>query len=374
MPIKNSKKSEKKVVLTGGHAATTALATIEALKKEGAWDISWIGSARAIEGKSALTLEFREFPKLGIKCYGIITGRVQRRFTRYSILSLAKIPFGFLHALYLLLRIRPRIVLSFGGFAAFPIVVCAFILRIPVVLHEQTIAIGLANKFSIPFANKIALSRKESQAFFPRKKSILIGNPVRSEFFKVKKREKIGNPPIILATGGSRGSQVFNKYLLEALPALLPKYIVIHQSGDLGYEACLKLKESLPKDKKSRYELFASIPVGQMHKFFERADIIVGRAGANTVAEVIASKRPAIFMPIPWSQNDEQAKNAFLAKSAGQAEIIDQNTASGEVFLNTINKVAKNWKKMIGSNNDYIYNLDKNAAYNLAKLLKEMLA
>lgn len=365
----------EKIVLTGGHAATTALATIESLKKdkEVNWNISWIGSRVAVEGQKALTLEFREFPKLGIDCHNIIAGRIQRRFTRYGVLSLAKIPFGFVHAFYLLLKIRPKVILSFGGFAAFPIVFVGWLMRIPVIMHEQTIAIGLANKYSIPFVTKIALSREESQKYFPKEKSVLIGNPVRSEFYSVTQKKKIGNPPTILATGGSRGSQNFNKLIRAALLHLLSEFKIIHQTGDLDFESFKEFREELPQKLKKHYDIHNSIPVNEMFKFFDKADIIIGRSGANTVAEVIAVGRPAIFVPIPWSQHDEQMKNALLAKKSGLAKIINQETGTPELLISYINEVHRSWSKMVKNNNKKIYELDKTASFKLAKLCKEML-
>lgn len=368
-------KRKSNIVLTGGHAATTALSTVESLKKDSdiAWDISWIGSRKAVEGKSSLTLEFREFPKLGIACHDIIAGRVQRKFTRYSIWSLFKIPFGFLHAFFLLFKIRPQVILSFGGFAAFPIVVAGWVMRIPIVIHEQTIAIGLANKYSIAFATKIALSREESKKYFPAKKSVLTGNPVRKAFYMIKSRPKMGRPPVILATGGSRGSQNFNKLVDGALEELLKSYSIIHQTGEADFEKFKRIKDNLPKDLFKHYEIYSSIPVVEMPNAFEKADIVIGRAGANTVAEVIAAHKPSIFIPIPWSQYDEQTKNAKLAASAGLSKIINQNTGTSEILVNEINDITKNWEKIMKTKKGNIYSLDQNAADRLAALAKGLL-
>lgn len=368
-------KRKGNIVLTGGHAATTALATIESLKKDKdiKWNISWIGSRKAVEGKSTLTIEFREFPKLGISCHNIIAGRVQRKFTRYSIWSLVKIPFGFLHAFYLLFKIHPQVIISFGGFAAFPVVVSGWIMRIPIVIHEQTIAIGLANKYSIAFATKIALSREESKKYFPSSKSILIGNPVREAFYNIKQKSKISNPPVILATGGSRGSQNFNNLLEGALRKLLDKYSIIHQTGDIDFKKFENIKESLPEKLQKRYSIYSSIPVTEMPGYFEKADIVIGRAGANTVAEVIAAHKPSIFIPIPWSQYDEQTSNAKLAVDAGLAKIINQNTGTSEMLKDEINLVIKNWEKTLKTKKGIIYDLDRNAASKLASVAGELI-
>lgn len=367
MPQKN-----KKIVLTGGHAATTALATIESLKKGNvAWDIFWIGSKRAIEGKKTLTLEFKVFPKLGIKCFEIVTGRVQKRWSKYSILSFLKIPLGFVHAFYLLFYIRPKVIISFGGFAAFPVVAIGWLLRIPIIVHEQTITIGLANKYSIGFARRIAISRKESAEYFPQNKTILTGNPVRREFFEIYPKAKISNKPLIYATGGSRGSQIFNKNIKSILPKLLKNYELIHQTGEIDFEEYTNYKNNLPIELRKNYTIYETISPLKVPKVFAKADIIIGRAGANTVAEVIAASRPAVFVPIPWSRYDEQNKNAQLAKKAGLAKVIHQDKLTPEILLNEIETFRKNWDGKKFAKGE-IYNLDKHASDKLSALAEEL--
>src|SRR5260221_10516561 len=149
------------ILLTGGHAGTTALSVIEEFQSREDtrdWKIFWIGAQHAVEGKKTPTLESQILPKLGITSYSIIMGRLQRKFTRYTLASLIKIPFGFIHALYLLKKIKPQVILSFGGFAAYPVVVVGSLLKIPVVIHDQTAAAGRANMFSARFAKKVAIS------------------------------------------------------------------------------------------------------------------------------------------------------------------------------------------------------------------------
>jgi UDP-N-acetylglucosamine--N-acetylmuramyl-(pentapeptide) pyrophosphoryl-undecaprenol N-acetylglucosamine transferase len=222
-----------KVVLTGGHGGTTAIATVFASKKQNKdWEIHWIGTKKAVEGKSALTLEFKALPEYGVICHSLIAGRFQKRFTRHTFPSLAKFPIGFLQSLVIVLKIRPSLTVSYGGFAAFPVVFWSFIFGIPVIIHEQTMAIGLANKFSIPFAKKIAVSRKESSQFFPSKKTILTGNPVSPKIALISPKEKIGNPPTIFIIGGSRGSQIINRALFPILEKLLLEFKLIHISGN----------------------------------------------------------------------------------------------------------------------------------------------
>lgn len=362
------------IVLTGGHAATTALSTIQALQKDSVdWDISWIGSSRAVEGKPGKTLEFKIFPKLGIPCYGIITGRLQRRFTKHSVTSLMKVPVGFIHAFRLVTKLKPDVVISFGGFAAVPVVVSAWILRIPVVIHEQTIAIGLANKLSIPFATKIAISRRQSANYFPDGKVVLTGNPIQNSIARVAAKKQISVRPVIYATGGSRGSQIFNKHLFEALPKLLAKYNIIHQTGELDLQNARDAKQNLPKNLRAHYEIFDNISPLLVYKVFEKADIVIGRAGANTVAETIATSRPAIFIPIPWSRENEQMKNAKMAEGLGVARVIEQKELTADKLESEIAVVAKNWKKMVAKEDNEIFQLDQGAAVALSTLARNLI-
>ena len=341
-------KRQNKLVLTGGHAATAALATVLELKKrKKGMTLHWIGTRRAVEGKNTKTLESSVLPKLGVKFHNIISGRLQRKFTFWTIPSLLKIPIGFIQAFSLLARIKPKAVLSFGGFASVPVVFAAWLMRIPVVIHEQTSAAGLANKISSKFASKIALARKESLKFFSKEKTMVVGNPILPEVAKIKPKNKVGKPPVVFVTGGSRGSQIINESVFEVLPRLLEKYMVVHQTGDLGHEKSKSLKEVLDKDTKNRYEPVSVIDPTKVHEVYKRADVVVARGGANTVAEIMSTRRPSILIPIPWSYEKEQEKNARLAQRLGLAEILKQEDLSGKTLLEALEKVIKNWPKMV---------------------------
>ena len=179
---------KKHIAFTGGHAATTGLSVIEEFleQKDDTLQMHWIGVEKAIEGENVDTSEKKVFPALGVSFHGITTGRLQVNWTRHTLVSLFKIPIGLVQSIALLAKIRPRVLVSFGGFASFPVVLAAFFLRIPVVIHEQTVAIGLANKMSIVFAKKILLARELSLSYFPAKKSNVIGNPLRKSILGVK--------------------------------------------------------------------------------------------------------------------------------------------------------------------------------------------
>jgi len=338
------------IVLCGGHAATTALSTIEELtrrKKDTDWKLVWIGSNKAIEGKKVKPLESLIFEKLGLKTYSIVSGRLQRKFTLWTIPSLIKVPFGFVNAFFLILKLRPNVVVSFGGYAAVPVVISSWLLRVPVVIHEQTAAIGLANKLSLPFVKICCLSRKESKMYFKGNKTVLIGNPVMSQISEIKEKDTLGNPPVIFIAGGSRGSQNINKIVYEILDKLLKKYKVIHITGESDFDVFKKRKGILKNEFSKRYEVYPIVDPMQIDGIYKEADIIVARAGANTVSEIIVTKRPALLIPIPWSHLDEQKKNALVAQEIGIARILEQDDLSDGRLLSEISILIKNRKEMV---------------------------
>lgn len=361
-----------RILLTGGHAGTTALAVIEEIQSRDDtkdWNLYWIGARQAVEGKKHPTLESQTLPKLGVTTYGLIMGRLQRRFTRYTIPSLLKIPFGFVHAFSLLKKIKPSVVLAFGGATAFPVVVVARILKIPIIVHEQTAAGGRANMYSSKFATKIAISRKTSEAFFPKEKIVLTGNPIIKAITKIRPKLQIGDPPVIYVTGGSRGSQTINTLIRNALPEIITKYHIIHQTGALDYRDYVELRNTLPEEQQRHYDVYETIPPQETYTIWTKADIVIGRSGANTVSEVIAIKRPAIFIPLPFAHNDEQTKNAEFAKIIGLATIIPEKNADKETFLEALRLVYSQWGAIV----KHVYKKtspDLSAAQHVVDLIK----
>jgi UDP-N-acetylglucosamine--N-acetylmuramyl-(pentapeptide) pyrophosphoryl-undecaprenol N-acetylglucosamine transferase len=245
------------------------------------------------------------------------------------------------------MAIKPNVVVSFGGFASIPVVVDAKILGIPIIIHEQTSAIGRANGFSSQIADKIALARNESLKYFPRGKSVVIGNPVMKEITKIKPKLKLGNPPTIFVTGGSRGSQTINENVEKILRTLLSKYKVIHQTGGLDYLKFSKIKEQLPMALKNNYEVFTRVSPTEVSEIFKKSDIVVARAGANTVSDLMIAKRPAILIPLSISFMDEQTKNAEIAKTFGVAKIINQKELTPDLLLKNIDESVRDYSKIV---------------------------
>lgn len=363
--------SKNKLVLTGGHAATTAVAVVEEIKSRGAdWKLYWIGARNAIEGKKMVTLESEVLPRLGVEFLSLTTGRLQRKFTFWTIPSLLKIPFGFFQSLYYLLKIKPDAVLSFGGFASFPVVFNANLLGIPVIIHEQTPAAGRANMISAKYATKIALSRFESKKYFLNSECVITGNPVMKDIKKIKPiGARLKNNPVIFVTGGSRGSQSINETLEVILKSLLAKYKIIHQTGGLDYHKFSDIKQKLPMALRKNYEVFIRVNPLEISKIYSQATMIISRAGANTVSEIMLVKRPAILIPLPISYLDEQTLNARVAEKWGIAKVIPQSQLTPEMLMSAIEKITSNINKILGK-----VNKEKSPDFDASKKLVDLVA
>src|SRR5258708_7479907 len=191
-------------LLTGGHAAATATSLVQEIKERNLnCDLFWVGPRSAVEGKFVPTHASQIMPKLGVEFVPITTARLQRKFTIWTIPILFKIPIGILSGFFIIRKIKPSVVISFGGYASVPICFWAWIFRIPVIIHEQTVAAGRANKLTSFFAEKVLIARDESREYFPSGKTILVGNPVNSAAASIKPKSKISKKPTIYITVGT---------------------------------------------------------------------------------------------------------------------------------------------------------------------------
>jgi UDP-N-acetylglucosamine--N-acetylmuramyl-(pentapeptide) pyrophosphoryl-undecaprenol N-acetylglucosamine transferase len=353
------------ILLTGGHAGSTALATIKQLQKiDKNLSIHWVGAASAFTKSKSQTLEAREYQKHSITYHKINAGKIPRKITLQAIKNALLLPMGFIQAFLTVRKINPQVVVSFGGFVGFPVVLAAYAHKKPILLQEQIVTAGLGNRLSSGFAKKIAIGRQESAKHFPRHKTVLTGIPISSHIGKVAPKKKIGNPPTIVITGGSRGAKAINEVIRDSLNLLLKKYKVIHLTGQLDHK---KIAGN------NNYKAITHVSPAQMANLYQQADILISRAGANTIAEIIAVGRPAILVPLPTTWFDEQRKNAALAKNIGIAEVIEQDDFNTKSLVEALQKVEKNWAKMVKHYDRSLADLDKGAATTLAKMITQEL-
>ena len=354
-----------KILIIGGHLSP-ALSVIDSIPKD--WKVLFAGRKYVFEGEKSLSLEYKTINSLNIPFEEISTGRLQRKFSKNTISSLLKLPLGFLKAAAILRKFKPDVILGFGGYLQVPIVIASFFLKIPVVLHEQTLESGFANKICSSIARKICISWESSFKFFPKKKTVLTGNPIRKEIvedsssgFKTEKSNS--GLPIIYVTGGSSGSHFINILIEDLIQKLLINFKVIHQTGDShiynDYDRFYNLYTKLPKEFKKNYSLHKFINPSEIGKILKKAEFAVSRSGINTITEFIYTKKPAILIPLPFSQNNEQFKNALFLEKLGLAKIILQKEATAQVLLSAINSMHES-----------IDGYRKNSA-NLKNLIKE---
>src|SRR3989344_131258 len=369
-----------KIIIIGGHLSP-ALSVLDSLPKD--WEILFFGRKYVFEGEKSLSLEYKTINNLpagkaGLKIpfEEILTGRLQRKFTKNTIPSLLKLPSGFFKAFIVLRKFKPDVVLGFGGYPQVPVVFASFFLKIPVVLHEQTLEAGLANKICTPIAEKICISWKSSANFFPKRKTILTGNPIRKDIIQssgfpgLDNRSGAGRVrssgldlPLIYVTGGSSGSHFLNSLIENLIQELLVNFKIIHQTGDSreykDYERLYNLYKKLPKKLRDNYSLYKFIDAQEVGRILNKAEFAIARSGINTVTEFIFTKKPAILIPLPFSQNNEQLKNALFLKKLGLGRMILQKEATPQVLLSNIQSMHK-------SINEYKKNLK-----NLKDLIKE---
>lgn len=349
-----------KILVTGAHF-TPAQAVIEEFKKKPGIKLVYVGRSTTLEGDPSPSVESQVLPKLGVKFIPILSGRLQRSFAVYTIPSLLKIPIGFIQALYIILKEKPDVVLSFGGYVAVPIVTVSWLFSIPVIVHEQALQSGLANKISAIFADKIALAFADNGQFLG-KNIVHTGNPIRKEIlysmknsldedyqklFAAAKKEHL---PVVLVTGGNQGSHAINLAVESCLKDLLKISCVIHQTGQSSFKDFDRLSHFA-----NEYYLVRKWIGDEMGTVLSRVDLVISRAGINTLTELAYFMKPTLVIPIPFQ--DEQNKNAKYFESLGLAKVLHQDRLSGDVLLkqlkmmlndsNHLNQKAKNAKKIV---------------------------
>lgn len=336
-----------KVLLTGTHF-TPAQAVIEQFHTMNNVEIIYVGRKSTREGDKAASVESQVLPKMEVKFIPIISGRLQRSFTIYTIPSLLKIPIGFLQSFFVVLREKPDVVLSFGGYISVPVVISSWLLSIPVIIHEQTLVSGLANTISSWFADKVAISFPQNKAF-DKSKTVLTGNPMRGEV--VETNEKVVNNeikeivvlsrkerlPILLITGGNQGSHVINESVGQALDNLTKSACVVHQTGDSkfnDFEKLLATKVNLKFPE--RYLPVKWVEGAQMGYLFKNIDLAVCRASMNTLLELAFFGVPSLVIPIPYLYKDEQNINAKFFVKLGLVEVLPQKDLTAKNLLESI--------------------------------------
>ncbi len=351
-----------KIVVTGSHF-TPAQAVIEQLQKNAAAEIVYIGRKYTREGDQTPSVESQVIPALGVRFIPVTSGRLQRKFTPYTIPSLLKIPFGLCQAFWILLWEQPAVVLSFGGYSSVPVVVAAWLLSIPVIIHEQTLAAGLADKIGALFADKIALSFADSKR--SGSKFVLTGNPIRQgllrrrnagsrQYANFLKNSRSAGLPVVLVTAGNQGSHSINLAVEGGLTKLTEAAFVVHQTGDSKFADFERLEQAGPSLPHSeRYLVRKWIEAEDFGFLLRHTDLAVARGGVNTLLELAFFEVPTLVIPLPFLP--EQRLNAQFFTDMGLAKILHQSNLTPENLADTVGEMLsegealKQKAKMSGS-------------------------
>ena len=324
----------KKIVMTGGGTAghvTPNIALMPALQEAG-YEITYIGSYNGIERKL--------IEELGIPYYGISSGKLRRYFDPKNFSDPFRVLKGFHEAKKLLKQLKPDVVFSKGGFVTVPVVIAAKRCKIPAIIHESDMTPGLANKLCIPSAVKVCCNFPETLSSLPAGKAVLTGSPIRQELLsgdKYRAREFLhftSDKPVILVVGGSLGAVAVNNAIRAILPELLKNFQVIHLCGRGKLDPSLNGTEG--------YAQFEYIKE-ELRDLFALTDIVISRAGANAICELLALHKPNLLIPLSANASrGDQILNARSFERQGYSVVLEEEELNHDVLLDAIMNLYQN--------------------------------
>ena len=318
----------KKIVLTGGGTAGHVpphLALLPSLKERG-YEIRYIGSYNGIERKLIENAK--------IHYDGISSGKLRRYFDLKNFSDPFRVLKGYGEALRLIKEFHPDVVFSKGGFVAVPVVLAARHYKIPTIIHESDMTPGLANKICIPSAARVCCNFPETLSYLPKEKAVLTGSPIRKELLEGDRLTGLNysglssDQPVILVIGGSLGSVIVNNAVRKLLPQLLEQFQIIHICGKGNLDESLNGQRGYVQ-----YE-YVDAP---LRHFFAVADLILSRAGANSICEILALRKPNILVPLSAAASrGDQILNARSFEKQGFSRVLEEEQMTDENLFNVI--------------------------------------
>ena len=275
----------------------------------------------------------------------IMTGKLRRYFSFKNLVDFFKIPLGIIESLWWLLIYMPDAIFSKGGYASFPVVIAGWIYRIPILTHESDSNPGLANSMIGKFSNRVAVAYAEAEKYFPATQVVLTGNPLRENINKgnaQSARQLFGlteSKKTIFIWGGSQGAMSINDKILRILPKLLHKYQIIHQVGEANLsEVERKAGELGIKIGHSGYHAVSFLKE-ELLDVLAVSDLVISRAGATSISEIAANKKPAIIIPLETSAGDHQRMNAYSLARIGGCVVMEENNMGENMLLEKIDQI-----------------------------------
>lgn len=330
-----------KIIMTGGGTAghvTPNLALVPMLEREG-FEIKYIGSKDGIE-KEIIN-------KNNIPYYEISSGKLRRYFDIKNFSDPFKVLKGVFQAKKILKKEKPDVIFSKGGFVTVPVVIAASLKKIPVVAHESDMTPGLANKLAAPFCNKLCVTFRESLKYIKEDKGVLTGSPIREEIFKGSKSKGINycgfteNKPVLFIMGGSLGSKIINEVIAVNIEKLINKFNIIHICGKGNINNNLI--------NYNNYKQFEFVEK-ELPDLMAAADYIVSRAGANSIFEFLALKKPTLLIPLSKkASRGDQILNADSFKKEGYSLVIEEEEITKESFMNKIDELVRDKDKLVNN-------------------------
>jgi UDP-N-acetylglucosamine--N-acetylmuramyl-(pentapeptide) pyrophosphoryl-undecaprenol N-acetylglucosamine transferase len=308
---------------TGGHLYPALAVGDKLVAREPSLRLTFIGGGRAIERD---LMERRGAHYIPLKIEGL-KGRGLK-----SLWALALLPLAFGRSVAVLLRLRPALVIGVGGYSSGPVVMAACFLRIPTIILEQNLTPGFTNRLLTRWAKKAVVAFENSLVYF-RGKGVWLGNPAREEFYRLRPKPRSGELALLLF-GGSQGAHILNRTMTAALPllaAVRDRLRVFHQTGESDYES---VRRAYLDSGFGRAEVAPFFH--DMAGYFEKADLVISRAGATTIAELIVARKAAILVPFARASEDHQARNAAELARVGAAEVILEKDFTPELLAERI--------------------------------------
>lgn len=334
MRVKKRKAQQRRVIIagggTGGHIYPGIAVAKKLLKKDPNLRIIFVGSRAS--------LDRRILAREGISHRSLYVSGLARKSTTERVKSLLYLPLAMIQSLWLLVRFRPHLSIGVGGYASGPLILLAALLGFPTMIQEQNVFPGITNRILSRFARISAVSFEETRRYL-KGKTVVTGNPVRPGFYRIKRGMKEKGRFHLLIFGGSQGAHIINKNMVEALPYLKdyrPLMQIVHQTGERDHQNVAEAYQKMGFKASIEPYIYDIIP------HFDMADLVVCRSGATTIAELTASGKASILIPIAASAGGHQLRNARSLASPGAAIVIEETELSGRLLAEQIISLMKN--------------------------------